>query len=423
MALDGRVRPRFDIGSDSLHGLSAADNTVQLRSPVPDRYVVTPSIDDDENLRHSGDVSASQVAQGLDIQGIPWEALPFSRENYRATRLRENPHRKSLRVSTNINGLVKEPVRNAQLYEFFQSTNRVMCSIVHFQLRNLAWATSKQDVHVMHGAGIMHWDAATRQRTNVLDLSSTNIQVSTIIAKDDLIIAGGFYGEVVLKNLRQGKILQNRRITYDENAITNAFDLYDTSMMTSSNDCVIRCFDLETFQKKSNFPLPSAVNHATRQGCGKMVCAVGDDKLVHVLDGDTGKTIARLQGHSDFSFATWWHPSGNYFASGSQDMTSRVWDVRQMSQSLCVLGAHNSPVRAIRYSSCGRFMAMAEQKDFVQVYDVRDNYNSCQEIDMFGEIGGISFTPHDESLFIAVSDKAYSSLLEYGIHARQDFYW
>ena len=65
-------------------------------------------------------------------------------------------------------------------------------------------ATSKQDIHLMHGAGIMHCDAVTRQKTNVLDLSGTNNQVSTIIAKEDPIIAGGFYGAVALKNLYHG---------------------------------------------------------------------------------------------------------------------------------------------------------------------------------------------------------------------------
>ena len=37
----------------------------------------------------------------------------------------------------------------------------------------------------------------------------------------------------------------------------------------------------------------------------------------------------------------------------------------------------------------------------------------CQEIDLFGEIGGISFTPDCSSFFLCVADIVYSSLMEF----------
>lgn len=396
---------------------------------LPPPYSVTACAD--EGNTYNGDITAAQAAAGVDVQGIPWESLPFTREDYRATRLRDTTNRDGVDGADARNALVKEPQRGARFYNFFQNTRRVKCSIVHFQLRNLAWATSKHDVVVMHEAGIVHWDAAAKRKTHVLDLSGSStavgdglpmVQISTIIAKYDLVMAGGFYGEVVAKNLRTGKIVHNQRITHDENAITNAFDIFDKRLMTSSNDCHVRTFDLHTFQRISAYKLDTPVNHATRQLDGKMVCAVGDDKLVQVRDGESGERIAQLEGHTDFSFATWWHPEGRLFASGSQDKTCRVWDVRMMSRSLCVLAAHTSAVRAIRFSVCGRFMAMAEQKDYVHLFDVRSDFNSCQEIDLFGEIGGVTFTPCAETMYVAVFDRAYSSLMEFDLNRPKGLY-
>ena len=39
----------------------------------------------------------------------------------------------------------------------------------------------------------------------------------------------------------------------------------------------------------------------------------------------------------------------------------------------------------------------------------------CQEIDLFGEIGGITFSPDGSSLFVSIADVVYSSLQEYVI--------
>lgn len=374
-----------------------------------------------------GEITAEQAANGIDMQGIPWENLPFSREDYRATRLRDTSP--SLRRdSTDMNESLRDelktkPTKGASFYEFFRNTRQVKCSIVHFQLRNLAWATSEHDVFVMHDAAVVHWDAASRRKRQVLDLSGSGnavanglgmVQISTMIAKEDLVIAGGFYGELIAKNLKNGTIIHNKRITYDENAITNAIDIFGSTIMTSNNDCCVRCFDMSTFQKKSSFEFAKPVNHATRQPNGKMVAVAGDHHSIQVIDGDKGDKIALLRGHEDFSFATSWHPNGRMFATGSQDKTCRIWDVRNMSQSFCVLDAVGGAVRSLRFSSCGTHLMMAEPRDFVHIFDVnRGEFDTCQEIDLFGEIAGIALTPSAEGLYIAVSDRTYSSLIEY----------
>ena len=370
-----------------------------------------------------GDITAEQAANGLDVQGIPWENLPFSREDYRANRMRESSRNDSSEFAEGLRAVLKEPRRGARFFDFFKNTRRVRCSIVHFQLRNLAWATSKHDVFVMHEGAVLHWDAAAKSKKQVLDLSGSEtsdasglgiVQISTMIAKNDLVIAGGFYGEVVAKNLKNGVIIHNKRITYDDNAITNAIDVFDTTVMTSNNDCHVRCFDTSTFERKSCFSFDRPVNHATRQPGGKLVVVAGDGNPIQVIDGDNGDRVAHLHGHGHYSFATGWHPNGRVFATGSQDGTCRVWDVRNMSQSFSVLGAHIGPVRSLRFSSCGRFLVMAEPRDFVHIFDVnRGEFDHCQEIDLFGEIAGIALTPAAEGLFIAVCDRIYSSLIEY----------
>lgn len=125
------------------------------------------------------------------------------------------------------------------------------------------------------------------------------------------------------------------------------------------------------------------------------------------------QTIAPLCGHLDYSFASAWHPDGCIFATGNQDKTCRIWDVRNLSKSVAVLKGNLGAIRSIRFTSDGRYMAMAEPADFVHVYDAKQGFEKEQQIDFFGEVSGVSFSPDTESLFIGVWDRTYGSLLQF----------
>jgi WD40 repeat protein len=123
--------------------------------------------------------------------------------------------------------------------------------------------------------------------------------------------------------------------------------------------------------------------------------------------------VASVVGHSDYSFASAWHPEGHIFATGNQDKTCRVWDIRNLSVPIAVLKGNLGAVRSIRFSSSGEFLVVAEPADFVHIYSTKANYKIKQEIDFFGEISGVSLSPDDESLYIGLWDRTYASLMQY----------
>lgn len=125
------------------------------------------------------------------------------------------------------------------------------------------------------------------------------------------------------------------------------------------------------------------------------------------------QVAASVRGHQDYSFASAWHPDGHVFATGNQDKTCRVWDVRNLSSPIAILKGNLGAVRSIRFSSDGQFMAVAEPADFVHVYSTKADYRRRQEIDFFGEISGVALSPDDESLYIGIWDRTYASLLQY----------
>ncbi|XAR56849.1 hypothetical protein NMG60_11037470 [Bertholletia excelsa] len=382
------------------------------------------------------DTSAAQARKGKDIQGIPWERLSITREKYRQTRLEQYKNYENIPQSGE--GSEKEcktTKKGGMYYEFRRNSRSVKSTILHFQLRNLVWATSKHDVYLMSHFSVIHWSSLSCNKSEVLNVSGhvaprekhpgsllegfTQTQVSTLAVKDRLLVAGGFQGELICKYLDRPGVSFCTRTTYDDNAITNAVEIYSTPsgavhFTASNNDCGVRDFDMEKFQLCKHFRFPWPVNHTSLSPDGKLLVIVGDNPEGMLVDARTGETVKPLVGHFDFSFASAWHPDGLTFATGNQDKTCRIWDIRNLSKSLTALKGNLGAIRSIRYSSDGRFMAMAEPADFVHVYDVKGGYEKEQEIDFFGEISGMSFSPDTESLFIGVWDRTYGSLLEFG---------
>ncbi|KAF8072788.1 SPBC2A9.03 [Scenedesmus sp. PABB004] len=216
------------------------------------------------------------------------------------------------------------------------------------------------------------------------------------------------------------------RVTQSENGITNGIEIFDSCsagacVMTSNNDACVRLFDVAGARPRGRLALPWAVNYASLRpdgasvGGGSLVAVVGDDPATLLLDVRSGLEVMKLVGHRDFSFAVAWHPDGQLLATGNQDATTRLWDVRQPGASLAVLGGAMGAVRSLRFSPDGALLAAAEPADFVHVYALGPGGAPAgvQEVDLFGEISGTSFSPDGAALFVAVSDALYSSVLHF----------
>ncbi|KAL9232713.1 hypothetical protein vseg_007790 [Gypsophila vaccaria] len=429
-----------------------AENQIVELEYMNDEQDVVDLIDemvDEYNARYDGnvggeeydvvtkvtDTSAANARQGKDIQGIPWDMLDVTRDTYRSTRLEQYKNYENIPGSGDyVNKEWKAKVKGGNYYEFFYNSRMVKPTILHFQLRNLVWASSKHDVYFMSNYQFMHWSALTQNLTEVVDFAEhvapsekhqgnllegfTQTQISTLAVKDNLMVAGGFQGELVCKHLDKPGVSFCARTTYDDNAITNAVEIYDSlsggyRFMASNNDCGIREYEMERYQLLTHFRYPWPVNHTSISPDQKLVAVVGDHVDGLLVDSQTGKEVAVLVGHQDYSFATAWHPEGRVFATGNQDKTCRVWDTRNLSEPLAVLKGNLGAARSIRFSSDGQFMVVAEPADFVHVYSTKVNYEKRQEIDFFGEVSGVSLSPDDESLFIGIWDRTYASLLQY----------
>ncbi|KAJ1291968.1 hypothetical protein BS78_02G357200 [Paspalum vaginatum] len=406
-----------------------------------DRFGVAAGGDTPRTDKQKYDTSAADYRNGKDMQGIPWERLHYSRDNYRRMRLKEYKNYESLSRSHELlDSECKHVERQSTFYDFRFNTRLVKSTIVHFQLRDLVWATSKHDVYTIHNYSVMHWSTLHQRGEEVLNVADHvfpektvngaqplfRMQIGTIAVKDNLLVAGGFRGELICKHVDQSGVAFCTNLSGDDYNITNAVDVYEspngsTLVMAANNDCGVRVFDTERFMLLGHFTFPWSVNDTSVSPDGKLVAVLGDSSDCLVADAQSGKEIANLRGHLDYSFSSAWHPDGRVLATGNQDTTCRLWDVRNLSRSFAVLKGRIGAVRGLKFSSDGRFLAAAEAADFVHVYDAQAGYSKEQEIDMFGDIAGMSFSPDAEALFVGVADRTYGSLMEFSRKHRRHY--
>ncbi|KAM1466455.1 hypothetical protein ACFX2I_031653 [Malus domestica] len=173
-------------------------------------------LDEYDMLTKVSDTSSAQARKGKDIQGIPWDRLSITKEKYRLTRLEQYRNYENIPLSGEaVDKECKQMQKGGNYYDFFHNTRLVKPTILHFQLRNLVWATSKHDVYFMSHFSVMHWSSLSGNLSEVLNFAGhvaptekhagsllegfMQTQISTLAVKDNFLVAGGFQGELTCK--------------------------------------------------------------------------------------------------------------------------------------------------------------------------------------------------------------------------------
>ncbi|PWZ17100.1 putative WD repeat-containing protein C2A9.03 [Zea mays] len=220
------------------------------------------------------DTSAAEARAGKDIQGIPWERIHIARQDYRKARLEQYKNYENFPQSGELmDKLCKQVEKSSKYYEFQHNTRSVKPSILHFQCKvGQARVKTQQEPlvneHDERNAKVLDFSghvAPVEKHPGSLLEGFSGVQVSTLAVNEGLLVAGGFQGELIGKDLEGCNIKFCARTTLSDNAITNAIDIHRSTsgslrIMVSNNDCGVREYDMERFQLLNHYRYNWPVN-------------------------------------------------------------------------------------------------------------------------------------------------------------------
>lgn len=300
----------------------------------------------------------------------------------------------------------------------------------HFQLRHVLASSTRSRSFYPEAGGIRQINPLSGKDETFLDLQEMENGgvVSTLAATNRVLLGATFNGEYCIKNLESSEPGHHTgKITEDNSGITTHVQVYSDRLSGSptaafaSNDRVFRTMDMITeqflLQTAYNFP----VNCSALSPDKRLRLMVGDHRNAVVANAETGEIVRELTGHQDFGFACDWADDGWTVATGSQDMTVRVWDARRWCNSrgegtpVAVLRSEMAGVRNLKFSPAGggaRVLVAAEEADFVSIVDGL-SFERKQTLDMFGEIGGVDFSDGGAELQVLCCDWARGGLMRF----------
>jgi WD40 repeat protein len=260
------------------------------------------------------------------------------------------------------------------------------------------------------------------------DFPTKGAALSTLDAACGVLMGGTFGGDYYLKSLDcdDKSRFAEGQITSDFSGITNHIKIYRPRRSSgpvaaiASNDCGFRIMDIGTEHFISEKMYPFALNCSALSPDHRLRVLVGDSSEAFITNADTGEVLQELAGHRDYGFACDWSDDGRTVATGFQDRGIKIWDARRwcnssgVSTPLCTIRSEMASVRGLRFSPLGSgkpVLVAAEEADYINIIDAQ-TFASKQTIDVFGEIGGVSFANDGQDLDILSCDKHRGGLIQ-----------
>jgi len=378
----------------------------------------------DKNLFYiyGSSYNGDDMPNAMDYQGIQWKIdLPqVSRKILRQQRVdRYKPYRqfedKDLKDYPQ-----KEIKREEPYYSFERFYKGVNLWYGHFQLKHNLLAPTKTDFLYPFKSGFCHYSLLDFKEKSFL--IEKDIHPVGIDHSNGLVGLCGIEGDLVLFDLQKEKLICKYKII-EENSINNCIKFFKQKgsqglkVGCGGNDCSIYIYDINSEVTLSQkITMSSPVNTIRISPDDKLMLVLEDQTKTDIIDLRMEKTVIELSGHEDFGFSGDWHPDGKFVATGNQDKTCRIWDIRRPEKEFNVLPSRLGSVSSLKYSNSGSYLVMGETIDFINVYNAEKNYEEMQVIDFFGENIGFNFDEEDgDSLFIGVLVESYNGVFEYNL--------
>jgi WD40 repeat protein/serine/threonine protein kinase len=259
---------------------------------------------------------------------------------------------------------------------------------------------------VFSGGRIAIWNFGSGKLLTILsDDSGSNWRIA-LNPDGSRLISSGFDG-VKLWNVASGQVIGRFEGHSDSDNVFNIEVSPDGGRVVSgTTDGGVLVWDTETQEQISSHQVEGLVMglYFSRDGERIVVEYLDEGRAVRILDADTGKQIADLEGHDKSITSVAISTDGKYIASGSWDKTVRLWDQRT-GASLRVFPGHEGNVSRIEFDPDNARLASVSH-EAIKLWDIGTGELLTSFERYSGSLNCISFSPDGDQI-VSGNDDGY----------------
>lgn len=214
----------------------------------------------------------------------------------------------------------------------------------------------------------------------------------------DMVGAAIDHRKWVLYSLGQRRVLMRRY--FDELVNCSCF-IDPETVLIGGNFPQVYLTDIEAGKNKQIIEASANVNLIEHSPQHQLLGLALDDVRVQMYDLRSSNCSLFLEGHRDYNFAVKFL-SGFQVATGSQDLTTRIWDIRQPQQQLHLLPSRSFAVSALDFSPQTQQLYALESIGYLNVYAIEGGSVVHQWFSYPSVMTGISLSPSQEKLFLGL---------------------
>ncbi|KAA0201095.1 Guanine nucleotide binding protein subunit [Fasciolopsis buskii] len=242
----------------------------------------------------------------------------------------------------------------------------------------LAWATDKRHIVSSSQDGkILVWDGFTSTKEHSVSMPTTWVMSCAYSPSGGFVACGGLDNKCTVFPLIADEDPVRRKklvATHTSYLACCQFNFSDHQLLTGSGDSTCVLWDIESAQIIQSFhghsgdvlSLASSPSES-----GRIFVSGGCDRCANVWDMRTGQCVQVFQGHDSDVNSVRFYPSGDAFATGSDDATIRLFDLRA-DREVCVYKKDSVifGCNAIDFSLSGRLLFGGYSDHAINVWDV-----------------------------------------------------
>lgn len=247
------------------------------------------------------------------------------------------------------------------------------------------WSPDKRHIVSSSQDGKMIiWDAFTTNKEHAITMPTTWVMACAFAPSGNLVACGGLDNKVTVYPLSMVDDVNQRRKnvgTHTSYMSCCLFPNSDQQILTGSGDSTCALWDVESGQLLQNFHGHSAdvmsIDLAPSE-TGNTFVSGSCDKMVLIWDMRSGQCVQSFEGHESDVNSVKFHPSGDAVATGSDDATCRLFDLRAdkeiaiYSKESIIFG-----VNSVDFSVSGRLLFAGYNDYTVNVWDTLKCVRVC----------------------------------------------